>query len=80
MDMRLHKREEHEVRRAGCISGKVVSLQGWHGQCPAARAASCTRFARVQSLAPCNRTSVWLCLGEIWGNPLGLGGTWVVQT
>ena len=50
----LHKREERKLRRACHVSGELASVQGLPGQRAAAWAASCTRLARMQSLAPCN--------------------------
>ena len=47
----LHGRAERKLRRACYIPGELVSVQGWHGQCPAAKVESCTRFADVQNFA-----------------------------
>ena len=58
MGGRLHKRKERKLGRAQYVSCEVASLRGRPGQCPAAYAASCTRFARVESLVPCNRIPI----------------------
>ena len=54
----VHKREQRKLRRGYIVSGGLVLVEGRPGQRAAARAASCTRFARVLALAPCNRNAV----------------------